>query len=55
MMNPILPMMPSLMSVMGFVLAFAPVVFAGFDPSSSSNIAVYWGTMSFPYEPMGKM
>ncbi|KAJ5875045.1 class III chitinase [Penicillium subrubescens] len=32
---------------MGFIFAIAPLVYAGFDPSSSSNIAVYWGQNSY--------
>lgn len=31
------------LSILGLALALVPFVCAGFDPSSSSNIAVYWG------------
>lgn len=35
-----------LLNILGFALSLIPMVCAGFDPSSSSNIAVYWGTIT---------
>ncbi|KAJ5604935.1 class III chitinase [Penicillium lagena] len=35
------------LSILGSALALAPFVRAGFNPSSSSNVAVYWGQNSY--------
>ncbi|KAJ5117646.1 class III chitinase [Penicillium atrosanguineum] len=39
--------MAFVLRILGFALALIPSVCAGFDPSSSSNIAVYWGQNSY--------